>query len=139
MSGQVMMNRTTASHDALLWRSAWIDLGFWTVVGAVAATASEGLGALLGIPTQWLVTGGIGTLVLCIVLLWLIQRSRPLSSKLIWVFFISNAVGAPLAWIMALTGALPLTSAGNWALAIAGDVMLVLGIYQFYALRKFGK
>jgi hypothetical protein len=38
--------------------------------------------------------------------------------------------------VAAALGWLPLSSAGNWALAGAGDVALVLGVWQVAASRR---
>jgi hypothetical protein len=48
---------------------------------------------------------------------------------------VTNFALAPLAWAAAAFGWLPLSSAGNMALADAGVVMLVLGVWQFTAMR----
>jgi hypothetical protein len=51
-------------------------------------------------------------------------------------FGVSNLLLVPTLWAAALGGWLPLSAAGNWALAGAGDVALVLGIWQLNALRR---
>ena len=50
-------------------------------------------------------------------------------------FVVTNFVLASVAWAAAGFGWLPLSTAGNWALADAGVVMLVFGVWQFTALR----
>ena len=53
-------------------------------------------------------------------------------------FVVTNFVLGPLALAAAGLDWFGLSRAGNWALADAGVVMLVLGVWQFTALRSFG-
>ncbi len=64
-----------------------------------------------------------------------LNRMRP-TRGLIAGFVVTNLVLTPLAWAAAVFGWLPLSTAGNWALADAGVIMLVLGAWQFNALRR---
>jgi hypothetical protein len=49
---------------------------------------------------------------------------------------VSNLLLAPTVWVAAALGWLSLSTAGNWALAGAGDAALVLGIWQLAASRR---
>jgi hypothetical protein len=49
---------------------------------------------------------------------------------------VSNLLLAPIMWAAALLSWLPLSAAGNWALADGGAVALVLGVWQLTALRR---
>ena len=64
-----------------------------------------------------------------------LNRMRP-TRGLIAGFVVTNLVLAPLSGAAAVLGWLPLSTAGNWALADAGVIMLVLGLWQFNALRQ---
>ena len=80
--------------------------------------------------------GGLSFLVGGAVLLFGLNRIRPTSRGLVLSFGVSNLLLAPTLWAAAALGWLPLSAAGNWALAGAGDVALVLGIWQLAALRR---
>ena len=112
------------------------DLGFWTVVGAVVAALSGRLGAWWNVPRAELLVGGLAFLVGGVVLMFGLNRIRPASRGLVLSFGVSNLLLAPTLWAAAALGWLPLSAAGNWALAGAGDAAIVLGIWQLIALRR---
>lgn len=138
MSSQVITNRTQSTVDTTFWRAISLDVGFWTIIGAVTAVAAGPLGAWLALPTSLLLELG---LVLCVggAGLWVLLRSRrPLGAGLVRAFIVVNIASALLCWAAALLGWGSLSPAANWALAIIGDVCLLLMIVQIYALRKGG-
>ncbi|WP_067338738.1 hypothetical protein [Mycobacterium sp. 1245111.1] len=64
-----------------------------------------------------------------------VNRMR-VTRGLVTGFVVTNFVLAPLSLAAAGLDWLGLSRAGNWALADAGLVMLVLGIWQYAALRS---
>jgi hypothetical protein len=117
-------------------RSIAADLAFWSVVGAIVAALSEPLGEWWGLPQRILLAGGVTFAVLGVSLLVGLSRIRVIPSGLVWGFGVSNLLLAPLAWFAAALHWLPLSAAGNLALMFAGFAALVLGIWQFNALRR---
>ena len=105
-------------------------------MGGVVAALSGPLGDWWNVPRAELFGGGSAFLVAGIALLFGLHRIRPTSRGLVLGFGVSNLLLVPTLWAAALGGWLPLSAAGNWALAGAGDVALVLGIWQLTALRR---
>lgn len=129
------MTNTAISHRThLSRRSLQSDLVFWSIAGAVAATLSRPLSASWGLPRAALLDVGIAFAILGPVMLLGVNRMRP-TRALFAGFVVTNFALAPLAWAAAAFGWLSLSSAGNIALADAGVVMLVLGVWQFTAMR----
>jgi len=122
--------------DVARWRSIRADLVFWTLAGAAVAALSGQLGDWWNVPRAVLVEGGLAFLVIGVVLLFGLNRIRPTTGGLVASFVVTNFLLAPIAWAAAFFGWLRLSAAGNWALADAGVVMLVLGIWQLTALRR---
>jgi hypothetical protein len=120
--------------DSSRRRSLQADLVFWTAAGAVVAALSRPLAGSWGMPRAALLDVGLAFAVLGPVLLLGINRMRP-TRGLIGAFVVTNLVLAPVALAAAAFSWLPLSSAGNWALADAGVVMLALGVWQFTAMR----
>ncbi len=118
------------------WQPIFADLAFWTLAGATVAALSGPLGQWWSAPRMALVAGGLSFLALGIGLLWGLQRVRPTPRTLVRSFAMVNLVLAPVAWAAALFHLLPLSAAGNWALAAAGDVMLMLGLWQWWSVRR---
>lgn len=105
-------------------------------MGAVVAAFSGPLGNWWNISHAALLVGGLAFLVGGGALLVVLNGPRSTARGLLLAFGVSNLLLAPTLCVMALGGWLPLSTAGNWALAGAGDVALVLGIWQISALRR---
>lgn len=129
---------STKTHptDPTRWHSIRADLVFWTVAGAVVAALSGPLGDWWNVPGAELLIGGLAFVVAGVALLFGLNRIRPTSRGLVLAFGVSNLLLAPTLWALASLRELPLSVAGNWALAGAGDVALVLGVWQLTALRR---
>ncbi len=122
--------------DDSRWRSIRADLGFWTAAGAVVSALSGPLGHSWNVPRAGLLVGGLSFVVGGLALLFVLNRTRPASRGLLLGFGVSNLLLAPTVWAAAALGWLPLSVAGNWALAGAGGVALVLGVWQLIAVRR---
>jgi hypothetical protein len=130
------ISRSPSHTDNARWRSIAADLGFWAIAGAVAAALNGPLGRSWNVPHAGLLIGGLSFAVGGVALLLGLNRIRPTSRGLVLSFGASNLLLAPTLWLAAALGWLPLTSAGNWALAGAADVALVLGVWQLATLRR---
>jgi hypothetical protein len=126
---------STHPTDSARRRSLRADLVFWTSAGAVVAALSGPLARWWDVPRAVLLDGGLVFVVLGPILLLGINRMRP-TRGLVAGFVVTNFLLAPLACAAAWFGWLGLSRAGNWALADAGVVMLVLGAWQLAALRR---
>jgi hypothetical protein len=111
------------------------DLVFWTAAGAVVAALSAPLARWWDVPRQVLLDGGLAFVILGPAMLLSLNRIRA-TRGLVAAFVVTNFALAPLAWAAAWFGWLGLSRAGNWALADAGLVMLVLGAWQLTAFRR---
>jgi hypothetical protein len=121
--------------DSARRRSLRADLVFWTAAGAVVAALSGPLTRWWGVPRGVLLDGGLAFVILGPAMLLGLNRIRP-TRGLVAGFVVTNFLLTPLAWAAAGFGWLGLSRAGNWALADAGVVMLMLGAWQLTALRR---
>ena len=119
-----------------LWRGISADLGFWTAAGAIGAVLSVPISDAIGVRPLWFAVGAAGLAVAAAALFVGLNRRRPVSRQLVWSFAAGNLALAPVVWLAVFLGWLPLTPAGKWGLAACADVMLVLGLYQLYTLRR---
>jgi hypothetical protein len=111
------------------------DLVFWTAAGAVVAALSRPLSDSWGIPRAVLLDVGLVFAILGPVLVLGINRMRP-TRGLVAGFVATNFLLAPITLAAAAFDWLGVSRAGNWALADAAAVMLVLGVWQLTALRS---
>lgn len=131
------MTTTAISHsvDSSRRRSLRADLLFWTAAGAVVAALSGPLSHSWAVPRAVLLGVGLAFAILGPFMLLGLNRMRP-TRGLVAGFVVTNFVLAPLALVAAGLDWLGLTRSGNWALADAGLVMVVLGGWQYTALRS---
>jgi hypothetical protein len=122
--------------DSARRRSLRADLAFWTAAGAVVAALSEPLAHSWQVPRAVLLDVGLAFAVLGPLLLLGLYRMRRVSRGLATAFVVTNFLLAPITAAAAWFGWLGLSAAGNWALADAAAVMLVLGFWQLTALRR---
>jgi hypothetical protein len=127
---------SVTTTDRTRWAPVRADLVFWTVMGGVVAALDRQLGAWWNVPRTTLLVGGLSFLLVGPILLLGLSRLRPTPPALVAGFGVSNLLLAPTMWAAALFGWLPLSAAGNWALADAGAVALGLGIWQLTAIRR---
>ncbi len=132
------MTSTTFSRptDSARRRSLQADLAFWSAAGAVVAALNGPLAHGWQVPRAVLLVGGLSFAVLGPVLLLGLNRIRRVSDGLVASFVVANFLLAPITAAAAWFGWLGLSAAGNWALADAAAVMLVLGAWQLTALRR---
>ena len=114
-------------------RSVRADLAFWTGAGAVVAALSGPLAHSWQLSRPVLLVGGLSFAALGPILLLGLSRIRRVSGGLVTGFVVTNFLLAPITAAAAWFGWLRLSAAGNWALADAAAVMLVLG---FVATRR---
>jgi hypothetical protein len=122
--------------DSARRRSLGADLVFWTAAGAVVAALSGPLAHSWQVSRTALLVGGLSFAVFGPVLLLGLNRIRRVSRGLVTGFVVTNFLLAPITAAAAWFGWLGLSAAGNWALADAAAVMLVLGCWQLTALRR---
>lgn len=128
-----------AHTDDQLWRAILADLGFWAVAGSLAALLALPVGNLIDIRPLWFALSAAGLAVASVGLLVVLGRQRPVSRGLVRGLAIGNVAVAPVLWLTAFLGWLPLSTAGNWGLALCADAMFLIGLYQLYALRRAGQ
>ena len=122
--------------DSARRRSLRADLVFWTAAGAVVAALSGPLAHSWQVHRAALLVGGLSFAIFGPVLLLGLNRIRRVSRALVAGFVVTNLLLAPITAAAAWFGWLGLSAAGNWALADAAAVMLVLGFWQLTALRR---
>jgi hypothetical protein len=122
--------------DSARRRSVGADLAFWTAAGAVVAALSGPLAHSWQVSREPLLVGGLSFAIVGPVLLVGLHRIRPVSRGLVAAFVVTNFLLAPITLAAAWFGWLGLSAAGNWALADAGAVMLVLGFWQLATARR---
>ncbi len=135
MTSEYISTTATASTNQR-WRPIGADLAFWSLAGATVALLSEPLGRWWRVPSTALLAGGL-VFVVGGAGLWLgLRQISPTPRRLLTVFGAANLLLAPALWAVALWHLLPVAPAGNWALASAGDVALLLGAWQLIVSRR---
>jgi len=107
---------------------------FSTLSGATLMGAGASLATTFGVPEPMMLTSlGVNLLAFAAFLVWLASREEIRPALALAV------VGADLAWVV---GSVPvllfaaLTPAGNWSVAVVGNVVLAFAIAQFVGVRQ---
>jgi len=122
--------------DSARRRSVRADLAFWTAAGAIVAALSVPLAHSWQVSLVPLLVGGLSFTIVGPILLVGLHRMRPVSRGLVAAFVVTNFLLAPITAAAAWFGWLGLSTAGNWALADAAVVMLVLGVWQLATAQR---
>jgi hypothetical protein len=111
--------------------------GFFSGLSGILLIADAGpLASFLGLASA-LPLVVIGAVLLLHAAILLVKANRePVDPRLAWYAIIGD-----VAWVIGsveilVTGWLPLTPAGWWAVAIVADIVAVFAILQFYELRR---
>ena len=68
--------------------------------------------------------------------LYLLSRVEKINRFLVWAVIISDVLWVIASAVLIFTDLVQFTSAGNWALAVIADIVLVFAILQYVGLRK---
>ncbi|NJN83022.1 MAG: hypothetical protein HC802_12570 [Caldilineaceae bacterium] len=80
-------------------------------------------------------TMGAGLLFFAAYVGWVASR-RPINRTALKLIAALDALWILLSALLLVSGALGLTSTGNWIVFLVADMVLVLALLEFYALRK---
>ncbi len=133
-------------NNALSLRYALRGNGiFSSISGALFTLASAGVADFLGIADTSIFGMFSGTTFILIIGISLLVFAGGLffnaASKSIDRTLAQTAVLMDIGWVVAsaiilLTGVLPLTTTGSWAILIVADIVLIFAGLQYYGLRR---
>jgi len=123
---------TTGSN--LLRRALQIDGVFEAVLGAILIFGARPLAALFGLNASAILVGAGVMLFFVAALLFRIAAREPADRPAALSIAILNVAWVILSTIVLLTGWLPLSTAGNWAIALVAGVIAVFAALQFYGV-----
>ena len=126
-----------ASQPAsLLKRALRGNAAFSVVSGAVLVVEAPFLAPVMGIPAPLALTvTGIVLLPFGLLLWWLAGREE-LARTVGWI-----AIELDVLWVagsiaLLLSGWLPLTTAGNWIIALVADAVAMFAVLQYLGVRR---
>ena len=126
-----------ASQPAsLLKRALRGNAAFSVVSGAVLVVEAPFLAPIMGIPSPLALTvTGIVLLPFGLLLWWLAGREE-LARTVGWI-----AIELDVLWVagsiaLLLSGWLPLTTAGNWIIALLADAVAMFAVLQYLGVRR---
>ena len=126
-----------ASQPAsLLKRALRGNAAFSVVSGAVLVVEAPFLAPVMGIPSPLALTvTGIVLLPFGLLLWWLAGREE-LARTVGWI-----AIELDVLWVagsiaLLLSGWLPLTTAGNWIIALVADAVAMFAVLQYLGVRR---
>ena len=125
----------TQRNEADLLRTALLaNCVFCGLSGIILLFGSHRLSGLFGLHMSTILLGAGGMLLVYAAALFLNARRVTVCQT-----EASLAVLLNIAWVAGSIGLLfvsPLSTVGNWTVIIAANIVLILAVFQFYALRR---
>lgn len=128
---------TTRDPSIFLRRSLRGNAWFSGLSATLLFVTARPIADFLGIEAPWIIrTLGLGLLLYAFWLTMIARRPTP-DRREVWA-----TVGLDAAWVLGsalllLTGPVPLTFAGKWAVGIVADIVATFAVLQTYGLFKF--
>lgn len=129
----------------------WVLIGniaFSTMSAGLFLLASQGIADFIGISDAMvfdLINGvnfisflGVGLAGFALYLLYTVTRN-PINIRLAWSIVTADVVWVVLSWLLLATGAIPFSTAGNWAVLIIADIVLVFAIAEVVGIRRINR
>ena len=131
--------QTQAQADALLRRVLYANSAFSIVSGLIFMLAPAGVADFLGLlgmaGSTFIAVIGIGILLFAAFVLYTATRER-IKPRLAMSIIVMDSAWVLGSAVLLLTGALPLTTAGNWAVLIVADAVSVFAIIEYIGFRR---
>ncbi len=132
----------TRDQARFLRRALQADAIFSGLSGALAIFDAAPIAALLGFTTPSatpiVMVIGLGLLVWAALSLWLSTRSK-LTRGLVFTIVEGNLLWVLATIILLVSGWLPFSTTGKWAIALVADVVGLLALWQYIGWRRLTK
>ncbi len=135
----------TYGNDSLLRNALKGNAVFSTISGLLFTLASSSVAEFIGIAdasifglvesATFILIIGIGLLLFAGSLLFTATREQVHRSSA-WQAILGDFAWVILSYIILVTGAIPFSNTGSWAVLIIADIVLVFGILQWVGLRR---
>lgn len=130
-----MAVQTQSLPSNLLRNVLLADAAFEGVLGAILTVGSASLAVILGINALLLLITGFALIGVALFLYYFACIRTPTRS-FTQIIMIANLVTAALLIGLLAGNVLPLTTAGQWSFLIVADILAVLAIGEYIALRR---
>ena len=109
---------------------------FSLVSGLILALGAQPISAFMGLAaTAVFLTLGIVLILYSIDLFWVASRTE-IDRRLAWTAVILDIIWVAASYTLLLGGWLPLTTAGNWTVALIAELVAIFAIWQYIGLRR---
>lgn len=132
-------------RETLLRRILYGNVAFSSSSAALFILASQQVAEFIGIANVMvfnLINGvtfifvlGIGLAIFAADILYAVTRPT-LNIKKASSIVVADFIWVVLSWILLATGAVPFSDAGNWAVLIVADIVLIFGIAEIVGIRR---
>ena len=112
-----------------------VDAAFEFVVGFALVFAARSVGDWLGFGATASIAAGIVFITAGIAILQMARQPRP-GSELVRPLAIANIAGGIAGWVLLIVGWSWFQPEGRWALGMASDAVIVIGLLQLHALNR---
>ncbi len=132
----------TGDQTQFLRRALQADAIFSALSGALAIVDAAPIAALLGFATpaatNIVMAIGVGLLVWAALAFWISTRPKP-SRGLVFMIIDGNLLWVLATIFLLLSGWLPFSTTGKWAIALVADAVGLLALLQYVGWRRLTK
>jgi hypothetical protein len=135
----------TDTRQALLRRVLYGNVAFSVLSAGVFFFAGEQIATFLGIAdilifdlingVSFISLMSIGLALFAIDVLFVATRN-PINLKYAWMIAVADFIWVALSWLLLATGVIAFSDAGNWAVLIIADIVLLFGIAEVVGIRR---
>ena len=131
---------TITTNSNLFGQALRANAIFSGASGILFVLTAGNLSELIGIQPPLVFTiAGLGLMIYS-AFLFRLRRSHPVYiTRIVWAVIIVDLLWVVDSAALLVTGWLPLTVTGQWAIAIVADVVLLFAIWQYFGLRRMQK
>jgi len=132
-------------RNSLLRRVLYGNVAFSVASAGLFFFASEQVASFIGIAdtmifgvidgNSFITLLGIGLAIFALDVLFVATR-KPINVNYAGMIAIADFIWVAGSWLLLATGAIPFSDAGNWAVLIISDIVLLFGIAEVVGIRR---
>lgn len=108
---------------------------FSALIGALLAVDSALVAPLLGLPGRLLTVLGVIIVLAAVEMAWFATRPQ-LDLRFVKLIFALDCAWVLVSIALLLTGLLPLSTGGKWAIGVVADIVALFALLEFLGLRR---
>jgi len=135
-------------RETLIRRVLIGNIAFSSISAGLFLFATESVAEFIGIHevmvfdllngVDFITLLGVGLAIFALYLLFTVTRN-PINTGLVWSIVAGDIIWVGASWLLLATGLIPFSDAGNWAVLIIADIVLLFAIAEVIGIRRMNR